>query len=295
MKKSTKPLIALLVIFMMLPALFAQELIPNPETDFDCELSYDGKRVFIRKYIGKSENVVIPAEIEGFPVTYIDDRAFSGSKVKSVVIPEGVTGLGLEIFSDTKNLKSVQFPSTLKYIAPDQQGYPGSTNYMFASSGIEEIVIPDSVKEIPPGFFRSAQNLKSVTLPQGLTKLPEEAFYDCTSLEEITLPPNIKTIDRSAFNGCNSLKTVTLPDSVEEIASYAFLACSSLANINIPASLKEIDYYAFGDFPPDTIDKTINITIPDSIQSNSVRGAYVFSQYYKIPLKVQARLREISK
>lgn len=286
MKKSTKLIIVLMAIFMMLPVLFAQELTPNPETDFDCELSYDGKSAFIKKYIGKSENVVIPAEIEGFPVTYIDDRAFSGSKVRSVVIPEGVTGLGLEIFRDTENLKSVKFPSTLTTYRRD-----GSyVNNMFRDSNIEEIIIPDSVKEIPRGFFSSARNLKSVTLPQGLTKLPENAFSQCSSLEEITLPPNLKTIGGEAFSWCESLKSITLPDSVEEIDMAAFRHCSSLTSINIPASIKSIDTHNTFDSAPIT-----DVTIPDSIKPNSVEDAYRAFIDCKLPLKVKARLKEISK
>jgi hypothetical protein len=44
---------------------------PNPATDFQYDLTEDGKGISIRKYAGTTRTVVIPAEIEGYPVTEI--------------------------------------------------------------------------------------------------------------------------------------------------------------------------------------------------------------------------------
>jgi len=43
----------------------------------------DGK-VCITKYLGSSKEVVIPKEIEGYPVTGIGDGAFENNKLTSV-------------------------------------------------------------------------------------------------------------------------------------------------------------------------------------------------------------------
>lgn len=136
---------------------------------------------------------------------------------------------------------------------------------------MEEIVIPDSVREIDLSAFGGCENLKSIKLPYTLTVLTQ-IFSDhnergCESLTELTLPPNLK-----------------------EIGSQAFDECSSLTSINIPASLKEIDtYYTFEETA------ITEVIIPDSIKPNSVKGAYSAFSKLKLPLKTKQRLQEISK
>ncbi|MDR1930087.1 MAG: hypothetical protein LBQ44_05585 [Treponema sp.] len=59
------------------------------ESDFEVKAA-EGK-VTITKYKGSVKNVVIPARIQGLPVTVIGYNAFFGSQVTSVTIGAGVT------------------------------------------------------------------------------------------------------------------------------------------------------------------------------------------------------------
>ena len=77
----------------------------------------DGVSVKINAFIGSSIDVVIPQSIDGLPVTMIGDKAFSRSNIKSVIIPEGVTYIGVEAFDSCRSLTSVSIPSTLSEIA----------------------------------------------------------------------------------------------------------------------------------------------------------------------------------
>ena len=62
----------------------------------------------------------------------------------------------------------------------------------FAWSGVENVVIPESVKAIG-----------------------EEVFRCCKSLKGVTIPDSVKEIGDDAFNGCESLKEVDIGNSVE--------------------------------------------------------------------------------
>ena len=67
----------------------------NPASDFEYKKSENGDYILITKYVGTSEKVVIPSEIDGLPVKIIFSvgrtatdmvGAFQGSSIKSVVL-----------------------------------------------------------------------------------------------------------------------------------------------------------------------------------------------------------------
>ena len=63
--------------------------------------------------------VVIPSEIEGYPVTAIGEYAFYNcKKLKSVYISKVVKNIYRRAFYNCSNLKSVTIPRSVHYIAP---------------------------------------------------------------------------------------------------------------------------------------------------------------------------------
>jgi hypothetical protein len=91
---------------------------PNPADDFTAESTENGESAgSISDYSGKRKNVVIPAEIDGEPVTAVEAYAFAdNADITSVVIPEGVTDIGDFAFANCVALKSVTLPASLKTI-----------------------------------------------------------------------------------------------------------------------------------------------------------------------------------
>ena len=84
-------------------------------------------------------------------------------------------------------------------------------NHWFWSSGIENVTVPASVREIGADAFYGCDSLKRVTIALGsqLEKLGENCF--CKSgIEALTLPGAVKEVGRGAFSYCDSLKTVRL-------------------------------------------------------------------------------------
>lgn len=116
--------------------------------DFQHALNKRKDGIIIEKYTGKGSIVVIPDEFNGIPVVGIDnwglsifdDSAkitqitlpktlktigsvvFSGSKITSIIIPEGVTDIGTSAFLDCANLTSVTFPRSLERIGTKSFG-----------------------------------------------------------------------------------------------------------------------------------------------------------------------------
>ena len=165
----------------------------NGFTDETClltEIQEDGT-VKITKYCGNDTSFVIPAEIDGKPVTSIGYRAFADSTL----------------------LTSITIPDSVKYI---EMG-------AFAScTSLTDIVLPASLITIDTEAFRNCTSLTSVTIPDGVTDIGSYAFASCSALTKISLPDSVVVIGDRAFFDCPLLKSVTVPTSVTDIGEYAF-------------------------------------------------------------------------
>lgn len=158
--------------------------------------------------------VVIPDEIEGLPVTSIEERAFE----------------------HYKNLISVNIPNTVTKIG----------NWSFnGCSGLTSIEIPDSVKTIGGMAFWKCNNLKSLKISNSITRIERDTFYYCSSLTSIEIPNSVTSIGAWAFEYCSSLMSIEIPESVISIEEKTFCNCSSLTSITIPDSVTSIGRGAF--------------------------------------------------
>ncbi len=136
--------------------------------------------------------------LEGSKV--ISRYSFANSNLKTINIPDSVLIIERYAFSNTKKLESVNFlgNQTLESI---QEG-------CFFGSGINEIVIPDSVKHLGMKMFMFSK-INEITFGANVETLNKESFYKCLELETIILPENINNIGDNAFGECSNLKTIT--------------------------------------------------------------------------------------
>ena len=107
-------------------------------------------------------------------------------------------------------------------------------NYVFWDSKIEEIQLPDKVKNLNENCFRHCYKLKKVVINGELNSVGDYCFNDCTSLEEIDI--HAKTIGKDCFSGCTSLKKVTIIADVA-LGDDCFYKCSNLEEITIKAPI----------------------------------------------------------
>jgi len=206
----------------------------NPESDFNYDLNGAGTGVFIQSYKGKATNVVIPSVIEDFPVVELEEGAFYGTNVESVVIPDSITKLGSGVFRDCEYLKKVTLPKSLNSI-PE--------SFFSRCFALKEITLPKDLKTTGRWSFSECTALKEITLPEGL-KIIERETFESSGLESITVPASVVKIDEGAFKFCEALKEVTLSEGLKIIGYCAFLS-SGLESITLPDSVVYISDRAF--------------------------------------------------
>ncbi len=139
---------------------------------------------------------------------------------------------------------------------------------------LQQIVIPDTIKEISNGAFWRCSSLEQIYLPASLEIVGNSIFKECTSLKSIvvsecnlkydsrencnaiistkdnclmcgcsytTIPNSIQAIRQGALTGSTMLKRLYIPENVESIGIGAFCSCPSLVSISVSLDNKKFD------------------------------------------------------
>lgn len=197
----------------------------------------DGKAILTRYTPSFTDkNIIVPEEIDGYPVIGLDGTFQQNQQIEHATIPEGVEFLNNYCFSKCRNLKTINLPDTLTTIGRG----------CFSESGIQSIDFSINLNKIGISAFEECTAITTLDLRNSSIEIIDvSAFYNCSNLRTVLLSDHTKTIDIMAFAGCNSLKTIDFSTSLERIGASAFSGCSNLANIKLPDSIKQIDDCAF--------------------------------------------------
>lgn len=148
----------------------------------------------------------------------IPASAFSNCfRLTEVVFTNSITVIGGSAFMGCSRLKNVVLPTNLLSIS----------SQAFMQCAIEEIVVPNSVKEIQDKAFGDCRNLRSITLGNSLKTLASTAFYQCYSLKGVILPESLERMRSYTFHNCVNLDYIVISKSITTIESSTFFLCST--------------------------------------------------------------------
>jgi len=126
----------------------------HSEENFPFEYIIRNDEVYIASCNKELKSVVIPSEINGYPVTTIGSCAFqSCTRLTSVTIPNSVTSI-------------------------DKSAFYGCVKLV-------EIIIPDSVTSIGDLAFMACHELKSLTIPKSVKHIGRRALGYCNTFYKI--------------------------------------------------------------------------------------------------------------
>ena len=233
----------------------------------------------------EGKDLVIPAEIEGCPVTAIGCHAFwtlPGLEHSSVKLPDSIRRIGAEAFHG-REINAVM-PSALEYIGD---------NALYYCSSLSVIAIPASLKKlgdnalpyysleavyyegseeelmavekgtgnealatlpIQYGYDRSEDIVKTFETDRGLLAYyvvnDEAVITEGSTWTEGELPYQLNgipvvAVGQCAFLSCGDMTSVVIPSGVERVGRGAFSDCELLVAAVISDSVKVIDSGAF--------------------------------------------------
>jgi hypothetical protein len=151
----------------------------SPDNDYEVRLINNGTGIEIIEYKGSNLEVNIPSEIQGLPVLMIARGAFTGLKLESVTIPDGITTIGYGAF---------------------------------AVNNLSNVVIPNSVISIEDRAFMMNEMMTNITISNNITHIGSETF-SANNLSSVRIPDSVKSIGKEAFWG-SYLINITIGENV---------------------------------------------------------------------------------
>lgn len=109
-------------------------------------------------------------------ITTLNTGAFRDSALVSIMVPDTVTNMGVQVFYNCANLTSATLGRGLDYV--------------------------------PYGCFSNCGSLPTFVVNDNATSIQTYAFSQCTSLASITIPNSVTIINYGAFENCTSLTDI---------------------------------------------------------------------------------------
>ena len=230
-------------------------------------------------FSGLSGSLQIPEGVEE-----IEDKAFAFcSKLNGTLsLPSTLKKTGASIFEGDNFTGELKLPEGLEEIGDRcffrNQGFYGELRlpshlkklgkqaFYFCDNLTGNLVIPQTITEIPTGAFSGCSFGGNLQLHNGIITIGDEAFSGCSFRGELILPKDLQTLSPECFyknefsgelklpkNLANIGKkafarngrltgALEIPEDVANIGAGAFAQCKSLETIILPSSLETIAY-----------------------------------------------------
>ncbi len=244
------------------------------------------------------KSITLPSSL-----TRIGNNAFTNCLgLTTIVIPNSVLSIGVGAFEGCSNLEKLTLPFIGETRSADLNFNLGflfgwlNDNATEVPLSLKTVIVTDA-HTIGYGAFSDCSGIENIIISNTVTTIQEEAFKNCTALKNLSLGNGVVNIARAAFDGCNNLnytyfdnakylgndmnphlvlvaatnteisscqinsntkiifelafsnctklQSVSLPTGIVTIGTRALQNCSSIKSITIPGSVLIIGVNAF--------------------------------------------------
>ena len=127
------------------------------------------------------------------------------------------------------------------------------------------LTLPDTLKEIPAGSFKSCKGIKKLVFGKNITSIGNGAFA-YSNIENVQMNDNVTVLDEYAFYYCTKLANVDLSKSLTKIDGYeTFKYTAALKHINLKNVTELTGWYTFQQSGLEDVDLS-NVESVDGIQ-----------------------------
>ncbi len=195
-------------------------------------------------FYGCSEvtNVVLPESLK----TISDGAFWECTSLTSISIPASVSQIGDRVLYGCSALETIVVDENNEvYYSVGNCLIEKATKTLIA--GCNNSIIPqnENIETISAYAFYGCTGLDEIVIPNTVTDIEDMAFYGCTGITSICLPDSVNAIGEGAFAFCTNLTSAIIPNSVKAIGAGAFFNCENLTSIAISDSVTEIGVSAF--------------------------------------------------
>lgn len=206
---------------------------------------------------------------------------FYNSPIRSVIIQEGITKIGKEVFRNSYYLSDVTLPDTLLEIGEGAYFRCFNLDYLrmsdkLTSIGINAFFDTDDIhidiysrRGFIEDYLFEGQHIYTIYIGNGVFDVGEMAFANCPYLISVSISDEVQTIgelcffgvddlhiyiryvdgeiDDYVFKDCNTVTRFFIEDGIHTIGEYAFDSCKALERMDLPSSIQNIGSGAFYD------------------------------------------------
>lgn len=127
------------------------------------------------------------------------------------------------------------------------------------------LTLPDTLKEIPAGSFKSCKGIKKLIFGKNITSIGNGAFA-YSNIENVQMNDNVTSLDEYAFYYCTKLANVDLSKSLTKIDGYeTFKYTAALKHIDLKNVKELTGWYTFLQSGLEDVDLS-NVESVDGIQ-----------------------------
>ncbi len=214
----------------------------------------------------------------------IGNAAFGYCRLQDIIIPAGLTTIGVGAFRSYWKINSISIPASVTiigeealndckslYVVPANRNYCTEGGVLFNKAKTSLIrypiclknnkyIVPATVKRIEKRAFSEA-TFSSLILPSSLLSIGDEAFWGCTNFESMIIPQsltwdgkypffrawNSKTLKRIEVDPANT-SFRSIDGVLYNKAATKLLCCpqgKAVGVFTVPSSVRRIDCSAF--------------------------------------------------
>ena len=256
-------------------------IVPTPNANLahqvlsaeNCELEEVEGGVKVVLYNGESQNIAVPAEIDGKAVVALAEGALPQATLHALTTVDGLETIEAEACSNAYGLLNVELSSTVMELGLDafenalftetDGGFTTFAGEILLSYAGEdaEVTVPDGIRFVGAESFIENAALTKVTLPEGVQSIGAAAFKLCENVTEFNIPSTTLKICDEAFYRIRHITSLIIPDSVVEIGNYAFYECNDVTEFKLGESVKKIGDNAF-----EYLHLITELDIPESVE-----------------------------
>lgn len=219
--------------------------------------------VSIVAYYGSEENLVIPEELEGYPVTsvefwYSDDEGEDNTTTKTIIIPAGVAEFSVRGFTALTDIFVDERNETYQSIDGILYSKDGTKLFQCPEGRMGRFEMKEGTVSVDERAF--SPRMTELYIPESFNDvemLPWAIRWTCEDLEKIQVSDKNPVLyaeddilynkDRTILLGCPNGKKgiVNIPENVEVISEWAFSGCSKIENVSMPDTVNSVGNGAF--------------------------------------------------